>query len=157
VGVAASILGVLVGIVLAPALAAMLKAFGIDLGTTGLVIKPSTVIIGMLVGIVATMVSGFVPARRPTRVEPVPAVRDAVTPGLGGLRRRRIVGSLTLMGVGVLALFYGLLGGIDSTSGAGSLLGLGAILMMFGFAFLAPLLVRPLARVIGSPFAGRLT
>ena len=34
----ASILGVLVGIVLAPALAAMLKAFGIDLGTTGLVI-----------------------------------------------------------------------------------------------------------------------
>ena len=34
-------------------------------------------------------------------------------------------------------------------SAAAALLGLGAVLMMFGFAFLAPLLVRPLARVLG--------
>src|SRR5262249_34237176 len=40
VGLVASILGVLVGFVLAPALAGLLKAFGIDLGTTSLVIKP---------------------------------------------------------------------------------------------------------------------
>ena len=57
------------------------------------------------------------------------------------------------MGVGLMALFYGLFGGIDSGSAAASLLGLGAVLMMFGFAFLAPLLVRPLARGIGAPLA----
>src|SRR3954467_8278586 len=131
VGVLASVLGVLVGIGLAPALAAMLKAFGIDLGTQGLVISPGTVITGLLVGIIATMVSGFVPARRATRVEPVTAMRDAVTPGVGHLRRRRIVGSVALMGAGLLALFFGLFGGIDATSAAASLLGLGAILMMF--------------------------
>ena len=46
-------------------------------------------------------------------------------------------------------LFFGLFGGLDSDGAAASLLGLGAVLMMFGFAFLAPLLVRPLARVLG--------
>ena len=156
VGVLASVLGVLVGIGLAPALAAMLKAFGIDLGTEGLVIAPGTIIIGLVIGVIATMVSGFVPARRATRVEPVTAMRDAVLPGVGHLRRRRLVGSIALMGVGLLALFFGLFGGIDSTSAAASLLGLGALLMMFGVAFLAPLLVRPLARVLGAPMAGNL-
>jgi putative ABC transport system permease protein len=157
VGLLASILGVLVGIGLAPALAAMLKAFGIDLGTTGLVITPGTIITGLIIGVLATMVSGFIPARRATRIEPVTAMRDAETPGIGHLRRRRIVGSAALMGVGLLALFYGLFGGVDSTSAAASLLGLGALLMMFGFAFLAPVLVRPLARVLGAPMAGTLT
>src|SRR3954471_19356236 len=151
VGLAASILGVLVGIALAPALAAMLKAFGIDLGTTGLVIRPGTVIAGLVVGVVATMVSGFVPARRATRVEPVTAMRDAVTPGVGHLRRRRIFGSLALIVLGVIVLFWGLFGDFPQASAAASLLGLGAVLMMFGFAFLAPLLVRPLARALGAP------
>jgi putative ABC transport system permease protein len=156
VGLVASILGVLAGIVLAPGLSAMLKAFGIDLGTTGLVITPATIITGLIIGVLATMVSGFVPARRATRIEPVTAMREASTPGIGHLRKRRIIGSLALMGIGLLALFYGLFGGVDSTSAAASLLGLGALLMMFGFAFLAPVLVRPLARVLGAPMAGSL-
>jgi putative ABC transport system permease protein len=152
VGLAASILGILVGFALAPALAAMLKAFGIDLGTTGLVIKGGTVIAGLLVGLIATMVSGFVPARRATRVEPVAAMRDSATPGLGHLRRRRILGAGGLFVAGVAVLFYGLFGDL-ADSAAGSLLGLGAVLMMFGVALLAPLLVRPLARGLGAPLA----
>jgi putative ABC transport system permease protein len=153
VGIMASIIGILVGFALAPGLAAMLKAFGIDLGTTGLVVAPGTVIAGLLVGVIATMVSGFVPARRATRIEPVTAMRDSETPGVGPLRRRRIAGALALEGVGVLALFVGLFGGTGSGSGDASLLGLGAILMMFGVALLAPVLVRPLARGIGAPLA----
>src|SRR3954452_9617406 len=153
VGLAASILGVLVGFVLAPGLAALLKAFGIDLGTTGLVIRPGTVIAGVLVGLIATMLSGFIPARRATRVQPVAAMRDSETPGVGHLRRRRIVGSLALLALGVIVLCYGLFGGLDSTSAAASLLGLGAVLMMFGVAFIAPVLVRPLARGLGAPLA----
>jgi putative ABC transport system permease protein len=153
VGIVASVLGILAGFALAPGLAAMLKAFGIDLGTTGLVIAPGTVIAGLLVGVIATMVSGFVPARRATRIEPVTAMRDSETPGVGPLRRRRVFGALALEGVGVLALFVGLFGGTGSGSGDASLLGLGAILMMFGVALLAPVLVRPLARAIGNPLA----
>jgi putative ABC transport system permease protein len=152
VGLIASVLGILAGLLVAPGLAALMSAVGIDLGTTGLVITPQTVLIGLAVGMIATMVSGFVPARRATRVEPVTAMRDSVTPGLGHLRTRRIVGSLVLMGVGLIALFYGLLGGLAGSSAA-SLVGLGAVLMMFGVAFLAPLLVRPLARLLGAPMA----
>ena len=151
VGLIASIIGVLVGLGVAPVLAAIMKAAGIDLGTTGIVVNPSTVVIGLVIGLVATMVSGFVPARRATRVEPVTAMRDSVTPGLGHLRTRRIVGSLALMGLGLLVLFYGLFGGLASDSAAAGIVGVGAVLMMFGFAFLAPLLVRPLARVLGAP------
>jgi putative ABC transport system permease protein len=157
VGVAASVLGILLGIALAPGLAALLSGFGIDLGTTGMVITPATIIIGFVVGVLATMISGFVPARRATRIEPVTAMRDAVTPGIGHLRTRRIVGSLALMGAGLVALLYGLFGDIPQASASASLLGLGAVLMMFGFAFLAPLLVRPLARVLGAPFSRGLT
>ncbi len=103
-------------------------------------------IIGLVIGVVATMVSGFVPARRATRVEPVTAMRDAVTPGVGHLRRRRIVGSLALMGVGVArALLRALRRTSTRPRRPRRCSGLGALLMMFGFAFLAPVLVRPLA------------
>jgi putative ABC transport system permease protein len=153
VGVVASILGILVGIVLAPGLAAMLKAFGVDLGTTGLVINGGTIVIGLLVGIIATMVSGFVPARRATRVEPVTAMRDSVTPGAGKLRRRRIVVALALEVIGVLVVFAGLFGGTGSSGGDAALLGLGMLLMIFGVAVIAPVLVQPLARFIGGPLA----
>ena len=155
VGLIASVIGVLAGLVVAPALAAFLKAAGIDLGTTGIVVRPSTVVIGLVIGLVATMVSGFIPARRATRIEPVAAMRDSVTPGLGHLRTRRIVGSTALIGLGLLALFYGLFGGLDSDSLAAIIIGGGAVLMMFGFAFLAPLLVRPLARGLGAPLVWR--
>ncbi len=157
VGLVASIIGILFGILLAPGLAAILKAAGIDLGATGMVITPGTVITGLVVGLVATMVSGFVPALRATRVEPVTAMRDAVTPGIGRVRAWRVVGSLVLMGLGLLVLLWGLFGEFDTASANAALLGLGALLMMFGFAFLAPVLVRPLARGLGRPFAGGLT
>jgi putative ABC transport system permease protein len=153
VGVVASVLGILAGFVLAPGLAGLLKAFGIDLGTTGLVIKPGTIIIGLLVGVIATVVSGLVPARRATRIEPVTAMRDSVTPGTGRVRRRRIVIALALEVVGVLIVFAGLFGGTGSSGGDAALLGLGLLLMIFGVAVLAPVLVQPLARVIGAPLA----
>src|SRR3954454_7594774 len=108
VGVVASVLGVLAGFALAPGLAAMLKAFGIDLGTTGLVIRPATIIIGLAIGIVATVVSGFVPARRATRVEPVAGMRESGAPGVGPLRRRECAGALGGVLADVAAVFYGL-------------------------------------------------
>ncbi|HEX6021534.1 MAG TPA: FtsX-like permease family protein [Solirubrobacter sp.] len=151
VGLAASVLGVMAGLVVAPGLSALMEAGGVDLGTTGMVISPSTVVIGLAVGLVATMVSGVVPARRATRVEPVAAMHDAVTPSVGHLGTRRIVGSLALMALGLIALFYGLFGDIPEGGVAAGIVGLGAVLMMFGFAFLAPLLVRPLSRIIGAP------
>jgi putative ABC transport system permease protein len=151
VGLIASLLGLGGGLLLAPALAALLAAFGIDLGSTSMVLEPRTVIIGLVVGVIATVVSGFVPARRATRVEPVEAMRESVTPGPGRLRKRRIVAAAVVEAIGVAALLYGLIGDPGTTSATASMLGLGSVLMIFGLALLAPTLVRPLSSLIGRP------
>ena len=128
-----------------------MASFGLELGNTGLVIEPRTIVVGLVVGLVATVVSGLVPARRATRVEPVEAMRESDTPGVGKVRRRRVIAAIAVevLGLGVLA--YGLFGDPGSANATASLLGLGAVLMIFGFAMLAPVLVRPLSNVIGRP------
>jgi putative ABC transport system permease protein len=51
----------------------------------------------------------------------------------------------------VAALLYGLVGDAGSGSATATMLGLGSVLMIFGFALLAPALVRPLSSLIGRP------
>jgi putative ABC transport system permease protein len=91
-----------------------------------------------------------VPARRATHVDPVEAMRDAVTPGTKPVSRKRLVVSAAIIAVGLAALLGGLFGGA-SGSAAAALVGLGLVVMIFGVAVLAPVLVRPLARAIGTP------
>ena len=153
IGIIASLLGIAAGLLLAPALAALMASFGIDLGSTSIVLEPRTVIVGLVIGIVATVVSGFVPARRATRVQPVEAMRESDTPGPGRLRRRRIVIAAVVEAIGVAALLYGLLGDPGSAGATATVLGLGTLLMIFGFALIAPTLVRPLSGLIGRPLA----
>jgi putative ABC transport system permease protein len=150
IGFVASVLGLLAGLVLAPALRSLLASFGVDLPSTGTVVEPRTIIVGLLVGMIATLVSGLIPARRATQVEPVEAMRDAVTPGARRVSRKRLLSSGAVIALGLAALLGGLFGGAGG-SAAASLLGLGMIVMIFGVALLAPVLVRPLARAIGAP------
>ena len=150
IGFVASVLGLLAGLALAPALRALMASFGIELPSTGTVVAGRTIIVGLVVGMIATLVSGLVPARRATQVEPVEAMRDAVLPSARRVSRKRLLGSLSVIGLGLVVLLAGLFGGADG-SAAASLLGLGVVLMMFGVALLAPVLVRPLARLIGAP------
>jgi putative ABC transport system permease protein len=151
IGLGASIVGIAGGLLLAPGLRALLSAFGLELGTTSTQLEPRTIIAGLAVGIVATVVSGFVPARRATRIEPVEAMRDAETPTGGRLRRRRIVVAALVELAGLAVLLYSLFGDPGTANATASALGLGAVLMMFGFALLAPMLVRPLSGLIGRP------
>ncbi len=114
-------------------------------------IAPRTIIVGLLVGMIATLVSGLIPARRATQVEPVEAMRDAVTPGARRVSRKRLLVSTAVIGARAgRRCSLGLFGGASGTAAA-ALLGLGMIVMIFGVALLAPVLVRPLARVIGAP------
>ena len=78
-------------------------------------------------------------------------MRDAVTPGAGPLRRRRIVFAALVELVGLAILLYALLGDPGSANATASALGFGAVLMVFGFAILAPTLVRPLSGAVGKP------
>jgi putative ABC transport system permease protein len=151
IGVLASIVGLALGLVAAPALRALLGAFGLELGGTSLPLEPRTIIAGFAVGIIATVVSGFVPARRATRVEPIEAMRDAVLPTGTHLRRRRIIVAILVEIVGVVLLSYALFGDLPTTAAVASTMGLGAVIMMFGLALIAPVLVRPMSGLIGRP------
>jgi putative ABC transport system permease protein len=154
IGLGASILGILAGLVIAPGLRALFGAAGLELGSTSVQLHTRTIIVGLAVGIIATMVSGFVPARRATRIEPVEAMRDAAAPPVPRLRKRRLLTAALVELVGLAILLYALFGDPGNANATASLLGFGAVLMMFGFALLAPTLVRPLSALVGKPLPG---
>jgi putative ABC transport system permease protein len=156
IGVGASIVGILLGLVIAALLRALFGVIGLDLGSSSAPLQARTIIISLLIGVLATVVSGFVPARRATRVQPVEAMRDAEPHGPPRLRKRRIAIAVTVELIGVALLLYGLLGDPGAAGPTASVLGFGTLLMIFGLALLAPTLVRPLSSVIGKPLEAML-
>jgi putative ABC transport system permease protein len=151
IGLVASIVGLFVGLLIAVALRALFKALGIELGATALQLEPRTIVAGLAVGLIATLVSGWIPARRATRIEPMAALRDAEAGGGGHLRRRRVVGAALLALTGIAVMLYALFGDVGSDNATASAIGLGAVLLMFGFALVAATLVRPMAGALGKP------
>ncbi len=77
-GVTGAVIGLLLGILLAPALDGLFKAFGADLPDNGTVLEARTVIVSLGVGIVVTVLAGLFPALRATRVLPIAAMREGV-------------------------------------------------------------------------------
>jgi putative ABC transport system permease protein len=157
IGVIASVAGIGLGLLLASGLRALLEAFGTDLPGVGAVIVPRTLIAGVAIGTLVTVIAGVAPARRASRVSPIEALRESEGGPSASLSRRATVGGVVTV-VGVAALLYGLFGG---PSEAALIVGLGAALTFVGVATLSPLVARPIAGVIGVPFrrigfAGRL-
>jgi putative ABC transport system permease protein len=77
-GVGGSLLGLLGGIALAPALDQLFKSFGADLPDSGTVLETRTIVVSLLVGTIVTLVAGLMPALRATRVPPIAAMREGV-------------------------------------------------------------------------------
>ena len=157
IGLVASVVGIGLGLLLSFGLRALLDAFGAGLPTTGAVVLPRTLLVGVAIGTVVTVVAGVAPARRASRVSPIEALRESEGGPTASLRRRVIVGGVVTV-IGVAALLYGLFGG---PSDAALIVGVGAALTFVGVAILSPLVARPIARVLGAPFramgfAGRL-
>jgi len=153
VGTFASAVGIVAGIGLALALRAGLEGFGIDLPTGPLVITPRTILVGMVVGVVVTVASAILPARRASRVPPVAAMsQDLVAPRRRAHRPRALTGTI-VTSLGLAALFFGLFVEIDGGLPEIAYVGLGAAVTFVGVAVLSPLIARPIAGAIGAPFA----
>jgi putative ABC transport system permease protein len=152
VGFLASLVGLAAGFGIAAGLQAMLRAFGLDLPSTGLVFQGRTAVMAMTVGVLVTLLSAIGPARRAARITPMAALRESTPQHIAFSRRRLLVGAaVTIVGAAILGV--GLFGSPDN---AVSYVGLGAAVIFFGVAALSPLFAGPLARAIGAPIQGLL-
>ena len=153
VGVLASLIGVLAGVVLAVGIRSLLGAFNVELPDTGLVVSPRTVLVGLVVGIATTLVSALVPAWRTTRITPIEALRDQ--PDLRPVKRWwSLAGGVVLAGAFAL-VFTGIAQASDSGALTGEstpviLVGAGCLLTFVALFILARTFARPVLSVLGS-------
>lgn len=144
VGVVGSTLGLAAGAGLALLLEALFRASGADLGS-GLTFTYRPVVWSYLVGVIVTVVAAYVPARRASRIPPVAAMRDDVAMPQRSLRIRLVAGSVVTLAGAVLS-------GLGLGGGPLAMLGAGAALVFLGIALLAPVISRPVVRVLGAAY-----
>ena len=150
IGALASLTGLALGYLLATQLGALFGALGMAMPEAGTVLATSTVVTSLTVGTLITLTAGLVPAIRATRVPPIASVREGSTPPPSRLGRSAGVVSLTVLGLAVASLAYGLFA--DATvQGRLASIGLGSLGLFVGVAMVAPRLVRPLAAIVGWP------
>ncbi|MFD7539737.1 hypothetical protein CG740_07410 [Streptomyces sp. CB01201] len=147
-GVFGSVLGVGAGVGLAVGLMKLMGSIGMDLSTGDLTVQWTTPVIGLILGVVVTVVAAYVPARRAGKISPMAALRDAGTPADGKAGAIRAAIGLVLTGAGTAALFAAA-NSSKAASGSG-LLGLGVVLTLIGFVVVGPLLAGIVVRVISA-------
>lgn len=147
-GVVGSVLGIGGGIALAVGLMELMGSMGMNLDTSELTVKATTPVVGLLLGVVVTVLAAFLPARRAGKISPIAALRDAGTPADGKAGRIRAVIGLTVSAAGGAALLAA--ANADDPSAGSGLLGLGVLLTLVGFVVVGPLLAGFVVRVISA-------
>jgi len=145
VGVVGAAVGVLAGGGLVAVLREILDRAGMTL-SGGVPIAVSTVVVALVTGVVVSVVAAALPARRAARIPPVDAMREAVTSGDRPLRLRGVLG-LVLVVLGVAAVVTAT--AVDD--GAGSFLGIAAVLLVVGMLVWAPAIATAVVRVLAWP------
>jgi putative ABC transport system permease protein len=144
VGAVASAVGLAAGIGLAGLLKQLLAGFGISLPPGSLVLLPRTILVSLIGGLLVTVAAAVGPAIRASRVPPLAALRPVV-------RSTRRQSQVRFAG-GITTTFAG---SVLTARGARAInlpqLGIGAVLVVFGIAFLGPFLVKPAVAVLGLP------
>ena len=151
VGLIASLIGLGLGVLAAVGLQALLKAFGIVLPSAPLVFETRTAVVAIAVGVIVTVLSAIVPARRAVRVPPVAALVEHTEDEPGSVvRRRQLIAGAGFGFVGLVALLAGV------TGPSLGLVGIGGLALVVATARLAPFIVRPLSGALGRPLAALL-
>jgi putative ABC transport system permease protein len=149
VGVVASLVGLAGGIGVAGLLKALFDAAGFALPAGGIVVTSGAVIVSVVVGLVVTLLAGIVPAMKASRVPPLAALRDVAVERTSP-SAPRIVAGASLTGLGVATTG----GAALSDDPSLATVGLGAVITLVGAVVLGPVVARPVAGILGAPFAG---
>ncbi|MEU6127079.1 FtsX-like permease family protein [Streptomyces sp. NPDC047123] len=147
-GVFGSVLGVGAGIGLAIGLMKLMAGMGMELSTGDLTVKWTTPVLGMVLGVVVTVLAAYLPARRAGKVSPMAALRDAGTPADGRASALRAVIGLVLTGAGGFGLYTA--AQADKASEGSLFLGGGVVLTLIGFVVIGPVLASGVVRVISA-------
>ena len=151
IGLVASLVGLVLGLLLAEGIQALFRALGADFPTGDRVFATRTVVVSLLIGVGITLLAGLFPAIRATRVPPISAVREGATlpksrlaPFTPWIAALFVIASLVAL---ARAMFSDELGTGDRLL---SIAG-GVLLLFLGVAMLSSRLVRPLAAIVGIP------
>ncbi|MCI3241041.1 MULTISPECIES: ABC transporter permease [Streptomyces] len=147
-GVFGSVLGVGAGVGLAVGLMKLMGKMGMHLSTSDLTVAWSTPVVGLLLGVVVTVLAAYLPARRAGKVSPMAALRDAGAPADAKAGRIRALVGVVLTGAGGYCLY--LAAGVDKAKDGSLWLGLGVVLSLIGFVVIGPLLAGGVVRVLGA-------
>ena len=147
-GFVGSVLGVGAGVGIAIGLMKLMSMAGMNLSTDDLTVKTTTPVIGLILGVVVTVLAAYLPARRAGKVSPMAALRDAGTPADGRAGRVRGLIGLVLTGGGAAALYAAATA--DKASDGALMLGGGVVLSLIGFVVIGPLLAGGVVRVISA-------
>jgi putative ABC transport system permease protein len=145
VGIVGSVIGLVCGIGLAKGMTTLLSAAGIDIPSTGIALLPRTIVLTLIVGLLVTVLSAVVPARKAGRVPPVAAMRDSAIESTA-FSHRRLVSGLVVLALAIVLIALGL-------SGAVLALVPGILLIFIALFVLGPLIARRFALMLGKPIA----
>ncbi|MEU9079988.1 ABC transporter permease [Kitasatospora sp. NPDC004745] len=146
IGTLAAVAGLLAGVGIGAGMQSLMRVFNENMPQGSLVIKPLTVLVTLVVGVLVTVLSAVLPALRAARIAPVAAMSSGDQPvSQKSLVVRNTIGSLLAAG-GLALIGYGASTGNDS----GRIpVALGAFLALIGVFVLLPLLSRPIIALIG--------
>ncbi|WP_037910414.1 ABC transporter permease [Actinacidiphila yeochonensis] len=147
-GTVGSVAGIGGGIGLAVGLMKLMGKAGMHLDASQLTVKATTPVVGLAVGVLVTVLSAYIPARRAGRISPMAALRDAGTTADGRTGLVRTVLGVLVCAAGAAALVGA--AQADRASSGGSLLGLGVLLTLVGFVIVGPLLARVVVRAVSA-------
>lgn len=148
IGAVASATGLIVGAAVAMGLRSLMTAFGFTLPDGPMKIAPTAMGLSFAVGLVVTVLSAWLPARRAAHIAPIAALREVSVDRSGASKRRAVVG-VVVTGAGVTAM----LAGVDSAALA--VVGVGALAIFVGVSVLGPVLARPVARLFAIALRAR--
>ncbi|MFD7082184.1 ABC transporter permease [Streptomyces sp. NPDC059918] len=147
IGTVSAAAGCALGVLVAPALHAVLAAAGTRLPWGPLVISPSTLLVALLTGVAVTLLGAWLPARRAARTAPVEALREAAA-APGGRGRRVARAAVGVLCAAVAA--YAVRAGVAAGGGVGMKdIAVALPLVLAALVLLAPALARPVIGPLG--------